>query len=257
MHSPMRRSGLIGSGRSADVYEIDDAWVLRRYRDGGDARVESVVMTFLADHGYPVPRVQPPAPEYAAGPPPRTDLVMRRLSGPTMLRALDRGTLHPAEAGRVLADLLRRLHALPPRLSADPSARVLHLDLHPDNVMLTPDGPVVIDWRNTEEGPPGLDWSMSALILAQVVVEDDDPAGAARRADARAVLAALLRHAERDLVLGGPPPGHLARVRQRRAADPSMTPREVALLDTATALVRELLDRHGDHDGGERGQAPW
>ncbi|MFI0517473.1 phosphotransferase [Streptomyces sp. WSLK1-5] len=66
--------------------------------------------------------------------------------------------------------LLHRLHSVPARVSADPANRILHLDLHPDNVMLTSGTPVVIDWRNTEEGPPGLDWGMSALILAQVAV---------------------------------------------------------------------------------------
>nr|WP_330340387.1 hypothetical protein [Streptomyces sp. NBC_00557] len=29
---------LLGSGRSADVYEIDDAWVLRRDREGRGTR---------------------------------------------------------------------------------------------------------------------------------------------------------------------------------------------------------------------------
>lgn len=239
----MGMGGLVGSGRSADVYAIDEGWVLRRYRDGGDARVETAVMTFLADHGYPVPRVRPPLGGHAAGPPPHTDLVMRRLCGPTMRGALERGTLHPAEAGRLLAQLLHGLHALPPRESTDPAVRVLHLDLHPENVMLTPDGPVVIDWCNTEEGPPGLDWSMSALILAQVAVgATQGLASEAHRVTARAVLAALLRHAERDLILGGPAPGHLTHARERRAADPTMTAREIALLDTASALVEELLE---------------
>lgn len=246
----MNRGGLIGSGRSADVYALDDAWVLRRYRDGGDVRTERAVMTFLADHGYPVPRVRAPLPEDAAGPTPHTDLVMRRLCGPTMLRALKRGTLHPAEAGRILAELLHHLHSLPPRTSTDPTHRVLHLDLHPDNVVLTPDGPVVIDWCNTEEGPPGLDWSMTALILAQVAVGEADGAqDAALRAGARATLDALLCHAERQLVLGGPPPGHLARARERRAADASMTDRGIAPLDAATALVVAACERRSEHAG--------
>jgi aminoglycoside phosphotransferase (APT) family kinase protein len=32
----------------------------------------------------------------------------------------------------------------------------LHGDFHPGNVVLTQRGPVVIDWRNTTEGPPDL-----------------------------------------------------------------------------------------------------
>lgn len=117
---------LLGTGRSADVYEIDEAWVLRRDRDGwGDAGAEGAVMTYVREHGYPVPRVRPSGS--------RTDLVMERLSGPTMLAALLAGEMGAAEGGALLASLLRRLHAVPGRDPADAGSRVLHLDLHPDN----------------------------------------------------------------------------------------------------------------------------
>src|SRR6266498_2612818 len=57
------------------------------------------------------------------------------------------GDLALTEAAALLVDLHGWLHQLPPRMGADPTARVLHLDLHPDNVVLSPRGPVVIDWR--------------------------------------------------------------------------------------------------------------
>ena len=38
-----------------------------------------------------------------------------------------------------------------------PPDAVLHLDFHPDNIMLTPDGPVVFDWTNAALGPPAAD----------------------------------------------------------------------------------------------------
>lgn len=37
---------------------------------------------------------------------------------------------------------------------------------------------MVIDWPNAEEGPPALDWAMSAVILAQVAVGTMAEAGA-------------------------------------------------------------------------------
>ncbi|MEW2163833.1 phosphotransferase [Streptomyces sp. NPDC007084] len=219
----MRTGRLLGSGRSADVYEIDEAWVLRRERgDWGDATAEAEVMRHVHAHGYPVPGVRAAT---------RTDLVMERLSGPTMLEAFGQGLLSAAEAGLLLARLLRRLHALPARVSADPAVRVLHLDLHPDNVMLTPDGPKVIDWANTEEGPPGLDWAVSAVILAQVAVGAAPFAGVAA-----GTLEALLdgnedRTTERDL----------AEALRRRAANPTMSDHETGLLGEAGALVRGVL----------------
>lgn len=214
---------LLGSGRTADVYEVDGAWVLRRDREGrGDAAAEGAVMAYVREHGYPVPRVRPSGS--------RTDLVLERLSGPTMLAALRDGSLSPAGAGAELARLLRLLHAVPARASAGPGARVLHLDLHPDNVILTPDGPRVIDWTNAEDGPPGLDWGMSAVILAQVAVGGEELAG-----PARALLTALLADPS-GLTEAG-----LTEARRRRAANPTMSVREVELLGEAVGLVRGLV----------------
>ncbi|MDX2678484.1 phosphotransferase [Streptomyces sp. NY05-11A] len=214
---------LLGSGRTADVYEIDEAWVLRRDRDGwGDAAAEGAVMAHVREHGYPAPAVRP-LPDGS-----RTELVMERLQGPTMLQAFVAGTLDAEEAGAVLARLLRALHTVPGRVSA--RARILHLDLHPDNVILTPDGPRVIDWANTEEGDPGLDWGMSAVILAQVAVSAQPIA-----APARAMLTALLADPS-DLTEQG-----LTEALRRRAANPTMTAGETELLAPAGELIRSLM----------------
>ncbi|MGW2723761.1 phosphotransferase [Streptomyces sp. NPDC001492] len=215
----MATGRLLGTGRVNDVYELDAAWVLRRNREGwGDALAEGAVMEHVRAHGYPVPRVR-----LSDSTP--TELVMERLSGPTMLDACLTGSLGAEEAGATLAELLRRLHAVPARDSAD--GRVLHLDLHPDNVMLTPEGPYVIDWSNTEEGHPGLDWGISAVILAQVAVGDQPVADAAR-----AMLAALLADASQLTDEG------LKEARRRRAANPTMSRREVELLGEAEELIR-------------------
>ncbi|WP_086565594.1 phosphotransferase [Streptomyces africanus] len=210
---------LLGSGRRADVYALDEGWVLRRDREGGgDAAGEGAVMAHVHAHGYPVPRVRPTGS--------RTDLVMERLSGPTLLQACLSGTLDPAEAGSVLARLLRRLHALPALRSTDPAVRVLHLDLHPENVILTPDGPRVIDWSNTEEGDPALDRAVSAVILAQAAVAGDHLSG-----PARTMLTALLADAS---PLTRPA---LTEALRRRSADPAMSRAEVELLGDAEELV--------------------
>ncbi|MFI9758106.1 phosphotransferase [Streptomyces sp. NPDC051963] len=213
---------LLGSGRDADVYEIDEAWVLRRDRQGwGDSAAVGAVMDHVRGYGYPVPRVRLPDSS-------RTDLVMERLSGPTMLEACLAGSLGPEEAGATLAGLLRELHTVPARRSE--GARILHLDLHPDNVILTADGPRVIDWTNTEEGDPALDWAISSMILAQVAVDDTPIA-----APATAMLTALLAdpsHLTEDA---------LAEARRRRAANPTMTRREVELLGVAEEFIRRQV----------------
>jgi aminoglycoside phosphotransferase (APT) family kinase protein len=201
------------------VYEIDEAWVLRREREGGgDTAGEGAVTEHVHAHGYPAPRVRPTGS--------RTDLVMERLSGPTMLQACLAGTLHVTEAGSILARLLRHLHTVPALRSTDPAVRVLHLDLHPENVILTPDGPRVIDWSNTEEGDPALDWAVSAVILAQAAVAGDHLSG-----PARTMLTALL---------AGPCPltrPALAEALRRRSANPTMSRSEVELLREAEELI--------------------
>ncbi|WP_306924752.1 phosphotransferase [Streptomyces luteogriseus] len=210
---------LLGSGRRADVYEVDEAWVLRRERDGGgDAAAEGAVMEHVRAHGYPVPRVRPTGS--------RTDLVMERLSGPTLLQACLAGTLAAAEAGSLLARLLHDLHAVPALRSTDPAARVLHLDLHPENVILTPGGPRVIDWSDAAEGAPGLDWAVTAVILAQAAV-----AGDSLSAPADTMLTALL---------DGPSPltrTALTEALRRRGANPTMSRAEVELLGAAEELI--------------------
>ncbi|MEU7939981.1 phosphotransferase [Microbispora bryophytorum] len=214
----MQPGPLLASGRTADVFAIDNAWVLRRYRDGGDTSAEAAVMSYVRSQDYPAPRV---------GRSVGADLVMERLSGSTMVEAAQQGRITPEEAGVMLAGLLRRLHALPPRVSTNPADRVLHLDLHPENVMLTRQGPIVIDWTNAKEGPPALDRGISALILAEVAVSPRAEAPAARTA-----LASLLNEVDDVIDLDG--------ALAIRAANPTLSQAEKQLLGEATALVRSL-----------------
>ncbi|MDG4797628.1 aminoglycoside phosphotransferase family protein [Micromonospora sp. WMMD1082] len=241
---------LIAAGRDADVYALDADRVLRRYRDGMDVAVEAAFMTHLHGAGFPVPRVHE-----ASG----AELVMQRVPGPTMLQALVAGTIDVEPAADILADLHRRLHAVAPLpgtgaaapapagpaaaaaavgAAAGPAAagaaaavgageRILHLDVHPDNVILDPRGPVLVDWRNVRHGPPGLDVAMTALILAQVAVDPAQPMAAEAGDLLRAYLSAIRDHA---------PPLVDAAVAIRRA-NPTQTPTERALLPTATTLL--------------------
>jgi Ser/Thr protein kinase RdoA (MazF antagonist) len=48
---------------------------------------------------------------------------------------------------------------------------VLHLDLHPANVMLTSSGPVVIDGTNARAGPAGPIVAMAYLIMGSSEVD--------------------------------------------------------------------------------------
>lgn len=214
------------SGRDADVFVIDAERVLRRYREGGDVADEATIMRYVAEFGFPVPRV------YEAN---GADLVMERLDCSTMLEALVVGDLDALQGGALLADLHRQLHELPPRVSADPSARLLHLDLHPGNVMLGPRGPVVIDWRNARDGPADLDLALSALILAQVAVDETNDLASA----AELLLTAFLRAA------GGDPLRMLDHALSIRRSDLSQSGPDVDRLPAAARLISDSTSQPG------------
>lgn len=86
-------------------------------------------------------------------------LVMELIPGETLLDRMRRRPWVLPEAVRVIADLHERLHAIPYG-----GARLVHFDLHPDNVLLSPGGPVLIDWTNARAGDPDADVALTWLI---------------------------------------------------------------------------------------------
>jgi aminoglycoside phosphotransferase (APT) family kinase protein len=209
------------SGRDADVYAIDDEWVLRRYRDGHPVRHEADYMRHVAKYGYPVPAVRE-----IDGP----DIVLQRLSGPTVADAAIAGNLTGTELGELHADLHRRLHAIPAP-SGTPGRVVVHGDLHPLNVIVTADGPVVIDWCNAHEGSPAFDVAMTAIICAQVAL---DPSYEALTPMLHEALGVYLANSV------DPTPG-LADALADRARNITLTPEERALLPAQEELIRSYL----------------
>jgi tRNA A-37 threonylcarbamoyl transferase component Bud32 len=152
------RRTLLARGEDADVFAIDETRVLRRYRRRPVPEGEVAIMRYVRERGYPVPQVFD-----VSGP----DLTLERIEGPTMLADLRRRPWRYPTHARVLARLHRELHAIPPPdFLRGEGAAVLHLDLHPANVMLGRRGPVVIDWANAARGDGPLDVALTAVVLA-------------------------------------------------------------------------------------------
>ena len=207
---------LIGAGRTADVYALGSGRVLRRYRGDNDVAAEAAAMAYLAEAGYPVPAV------YDAD---GRDLVLERLDGRDMLADLTRAPARVRRHARTLARLHDRLHEIeaPPGLRGcfAPGDRVVHLGLHPGNVMLTSRGPVVIDWAGVRAGLPAADVATTYVIM--LTSEVDGLPGWLRPA-ARSLRGAMLK--EFLATVGHDPSPVLAAAARTRLADGSVRPAE-------------------------------
>jgi len=217
MPSTQAPGPLLGAGRTCDVYDVGQGRVLRRYRLPRDVEAEAAIMRYLAEAGVPVPHVYD-----ADGP----DLIMERLSGRDMLAELGRKPWLVRPYGRLLARLHNQLHEIqaPPGLQTAfaPGDRMLHLDLHPANVMLTGRGPVVIDWSGVRAGAAGADVAMAYLIMAS---SDVDLIPVALRPVVGRLRASLLRQFLAE-AHDNPKP-YIASAAAARMRDPNVRPAEI------------------------------
>lgn len=221
---------LLAQGRDSDIYEYGPRRVLRRSREGGSMTVEARTMAYLHERGYPVPRVDEVSDDGA-------NLVMERIEGRSMMDEMARRPWSLARYGALLAELHQRLHEIeaPAWLRTSPGApgdRVLHLDLHPLNVMVSRAGPVVIDWPNAVRGDPNTDVAVTwALVDAGEIPANRLEArmlGWARAAFVRS----FLRHFDLDAVRPEVPAVVAWKVR-----DPHMSARENEALRRLAASV--------------------
>jgi aminoglycoside phosphotransferase (APT) family kinase protein len=209
----------LASGRDSDIFEYGPGLILRRSRNGRSLAVEARTMEHARAHGYPVPAIAEISDD-------GTELVMEQIEGPLLLEAIGRRPWTIRQQGALLADLHRRLHDIPaPDWVGDAPCghgdRLVHLDLHPLNVILSAKGPVVIDWPNAARGTGDVDVAATWVLLASASI----PAGRVkaglmgmgRSMLVNAFLAPFDRAPVRELLPG---------VVEWKVADPNMTAEE-------------------------------
>jgi len=220
---------LIGLGRGSEVRAHGDDRVIRRGEPGNDLTHEAQAKQYVRNAGFPAPALidQPDA----------EAIVMQRLHGPTMLEELTARPWKLAGHAKTLARLHRelgRIEAPAGWIQVSPGSSVVHLDLHPDNVKMTPNGPVVFDWSNAARGDAGFD-----AALTYVILRTGEPDA---KVAARAVIASLRRRfatafmkafGEDDVLL------HLRAAAELRMLNPHLTALE---REQAFALARGELD---------------
>jgi tRNA A-37 threonylcarbamoyl transferase component Bud32 len=125
---------------------------------------EARIMEYVRARGFSVPAVE----EVSAD---GLNMVLERIEGPDMVAMMGNRPWTIPRLGRTLADLHRELHELtaPDWLVDAPvghGVALLHLDLHPLNVMMSARGPVVIDWARACRGDPAVDVAVAWILIA-------------------------------------------------------------------------------------------
>ena len=218
----------LAAGRSADVYDLGGGRILRRYHNRArSADPEAEVISWAGAHGVPVPEVFD-----TAGP----DIVMEKVDGPTMLADLARRPWRLLRHAALLARLHQQVHAVPGldrlREPFGDGPALLHLDLHPANVLLSPRGPVVIDWEGAGRGPAEADLAYCWVLVALSTVPGSAWQRLVGRAGQRLFANGVLRHS--GLTVDA---GWLARAGRFRLHDPNLQPEEAD-------RIRRMLARH-------------
>jgi uncharacterized protein (TIGR02172 family) len=184
----------IALGRTAEIYAWKEGQVLKLFHEWFPASAieyEAQVAKAVYDSGMPSPK--PGELLTLAG---RRGLVYERLDGTTMLHVFEKQPWRVAALARQFAELHIEMHAIstqepPPQrerlqykikeakplsenlrqaalkaLAALPGGECLcHGDFHPDNIIMTAKGPVVIDWIDVTSGHPLADFARTAVLV--------------------------------------------------------------------------------------------
>ena len=249
----------INQGGTADIHAWAPGQVVKLFKEGfpprlGQQEVRMTRAVFAA--GAPAPEVFGEVTLDG-----RFGIVLGRLDGPTLLQLTRSGGVTFAQAGAILASLGLSVHRMSPppgafylrgwmdtafRLSGDivpkhiasgiralidrlqhPGDGLCHGDIHPENVIMTADGPRLIDWTFSIRAPAALDHGFTHISLTEFALDvtDNPQRPLAVNAAAQSEYARLSGKPVAALVdldanglclqwrnhLGGTPPAHLPR----------------------------------------------
>jgi Ser/Thr protein kinase RdoA (MazF antagonist) len=163
---------------------------------------EAMIMEHVRAAGFLVPRVE----ELVAG---DTELVMQRLEGRSMMDVILRRPWRLWAMAETLALLHAKLGAIDAPMwlkqFADGGSKVVHLDLHPLNVVMTAEGPYVIDWTNAVRGLPETDVASTWVIVRSSEIPASRVAAAFAARGRSSFVGAFLRRCDRDAALNALP----------------------------------------------------
>jgi aminoglycoside phosphotransferase (APT) family kinase protein len=183
--------------------------------------VEARTMSFMREQGYPVPAVEELSDD-------GFDMVMQRIEGVTMVDSLGKSPWTVRRQAATLADLHRRLHEIEapeflPDAPVGTGSKVLHMDLHPLNVMIGPKGVFVIDWPNAHRGDPDVDVGLAWILMAAGEIPGGGPKARLMGFGRSLLVNGFLNHFDRPAVSR-----LLRQIVEIKVQDPHMSEAEVA-----------------------------
>jgi Ser/Thr protein kinase RdoA (MazF antagonist) len=196
----------VSQGGTADIYVWAPGQVIKLFTKGFPlalSRQEARMTQAVFAAGAPAPEVFGEVTLDG-----RFGIVLGRLDGPTLLQATRGGAVTFAEAGAILASLGLAVHRMPPpagasrlrgwmeheiRLSGDltpkpiasavldlidrlqqPGDGLCHGDIHPGNVIMTANGPRLIDWTFSIRAPAAFDHGSTHISLTEFALDVTD-----------------------------------------------------------------------------------
>ena len=197
----------IGEGAAAEVHAWAPGQVVKLFKSGSSRRLgwhEAHMTDAVFAAGAPAPQVFGVV--ILEG---RFGLVLQRFDGPTLLQLTRTGAVTRGQAGAILADLCLAVRNTPPPPAVislrnwvdawvrsasgtlpapiatgilalierlQPADELCHGDLHPGNVIMTAEGPRLVDWSGTVRAPAAYDLGISHILLTELAAEvSDDP----------------------------------------------------------------------------------
>jgi aminoglycoside phosphotransferase (APT) family kinase protein len=190
---------LIGIGLTAEIFAWESGRVLKLFfarLPRAKAELEFQITRALHTAGCPVPAAYDLIDIDG-----RTGIVLERIEGASLLKLVERQPWKFFYAARLLADLHAQIHQLTApselptqrrqledwlaraqdfskdltteqRRAAEASLALLpvgsavcHADFHPDNILLSPRGPIIIDWTGGTRGHPQADVARTCVLF--------------------------------------------------------------------------------------------
>jgi aminoglycoside phosphotransferase (APT) family kinase protein len=252
--SVTHRGAPIARGRTAEVFAWKDGQVLKLFYDWVPpvwVETEAKVSRLVYEAGLPAPAIDGLVEVNG-----RRGIVFERVEGPSMLAEWKSKPWTIVRSARQLAELHAATHVLPgtelpanrqrlegsiraaqalpaPMKEAALSAlarlpdddALCHGDFHPDNVIMTARGPIIIDWMTATRGNPLADVARTSLLLTLAALVPGTPGRRVIEAGRRLYHAIYLRryvqlsHASREDIAAWRLPTLAARLNENIAAE--------------------------------------